>query len=63
VGSRTDRTDAEFILAVQLNTGLDDMPIEDAQTKWPEDLSQYQKVARLILPVQTAWDPARNSFF
>ena len=58
------RTDpAEFIVAVQLNTGLDRMPIEDAQAKWPEELSRYQAVARLILPVQTAFDPAKNTFF
>ncbi len=54
---------AEFIVAVQLNTGLDEMPIEDAQAKWPEKNSPYQTVARLILPVQTAWDPARDNFF
>ena len=54
---------AEFSVSVQLNTGLDDMPIEDATVNWPETLSQYQEVARLILPVQTAWDPARDSFF
>ncbi len=54
---------AEFKVAVQLNTGLDEMPIEDAQAKWPEESSQYQTVARLTLPVQTAWDPARDNFF
>ncbi len=54
---------AEFNVAVQLNTGLDDMPIEDAQAKWPEESSPYQTVARLVLPVQTAWDPARDNFF
>jgi hypothetical protein len=40
------RQAAEFIVAVQLNTGLNDMPIEDAQAKWFEDLSRYQAVAR-----------------
>lgn len=54
---------AEFIVAVQLNTGLDEMPIEDAQAKWPEESSQYQTVARVVLPVQTAWDPVRDNFF
>ncbi len=54
---------AEFVVAVQLNTDLDEMPIEDAQAKWPEEMSQYQPVARLILPVQTAFDPAKNAFF
>lgn len=54
---------AEFIVAAQLNTDLEEMPIEDAQAKWPEEMSQYQPVARLILPVQTAFDPAKNAFF
>ena len=45
---------AEFELRVQLNTGLDDMPIENAQAEWPETESQYQTVARFVIPVQTA---------
>ena len=54
---------AEFELRVQFNTGLDDVPIEDAQAKWPETDSQYQIVARLVIPVQTAWDPAKDGYF
>ncbi len=54
---------AEFELRVQLNTGLNGMPIEDAQEEWPETESQYQTVARLIIPVQTAWDPAKDEYF
>lgn len=54
---------AEFELRVQLNTGLDDMPIENAQAEWSETMSQYQAVAKLVLPVQTAWDPAKDGYF
>ena len=54
---------AEFELRVQLNTGLDDMPIEDAQAEWPETESQYQTVAKLVIPVQTAWDPSKDGYF
>lgn len=43
---------AEFIVAAQLNTDPEKMPIEDAQAKGPEALSQYESVARLILPAQ-----------
>lgn len=58
------RTQAgEFLVAVQLNVDPDQMPIEDAQAKWPEETSQYRPVARLILPVQTAFDTAKNAFF
>ncbi len=53
---------AEFSVRVQLNTGLEDMPVEDAQAQWPETLSQYTEVARLILPMQTGWDPALDGF-
>ncbi len=54
--------DAEFSVRVQLNTGLDDMPVENAQAPWPETESQYTEVARLILPAQTGWDPTLDSF-
>ncbi len=54
---------AEFELRVQLNTGLEDMPVEDAQAEWPETESRYQTVARLLIPVQTAWDPAKDGYF
>lgn len=54
---------AEFELRVQLNTGLEDMPIEDAQAQWSESDSQYEAVARLVIPAQTAWDPAKDGYF
>ncbi len=53
---------AEFSVRIQLNTGLDDMPVENAQAHWPESLSQYTEIARLILPVQSGWDPALDGF-
>ena len=54
---------AEYELRVQLNTGLADMPIEEAQAEWPETESQYQTVAKLTIPVQTAWDPTKDGYF
>jgi hypothetical protein len=51
---------AEFDFVVQLNTDLDKMPIEDATAPWPEEESPYRPVARLVLPVQTAFDSARH---
>lgn len=53
---------AEYSFKVQLNTGTDDMSVEDATVAWPEELSQYQEVARLVIPSQTAWDQGRDSF-
>ena len=54
---------AEFDLRVQLNTNLEDMPIENAQAEWSETDSQYQTVAHLFIPPQTAWDPAKDGYF
>ncbi len=53
---------AEFVVAAQLCTDLDAMPIENANKEWPEDQSPYQPVARLIFPAQDAWSPARQTF-
>ena len=53
---------AEYSFRVQLNTNTEEMSIEDATSPWPEEFSQYQEVARLIIPAQTAWDVPRDSF-
>ncbi|MFH7468074.1 catalase, partial [Pseudomonas syringae pv. tagetis] len=34
---------------------LEKMPIEDASTIWPEDLSPYVAVARIDVPRQSSW--------
>ena len=54
--------DAEFEVRVQLCTDLDTMPVEDASVEWPEDESPYRTVARLSLPRQDAFSPARRTF-
>ena len=54
---------AEFELRVQLCTSLDRMPVEDASVPWPEGESPYVAVARLVLPVQDAYSPARQAYF
>ncbi len=54
--------DAEFSVRIQLNTGLDDMPVENAQAVWPEGDSQYVEVARIILPPQAGWTPSLDGF-
>lgn len=53
---------AEFIVAVQLCTDLETMPVENANKEWPEDQSPYQPVARLRFPVQDALTPARLAY-
>ena len=54
---------AEFELRVQLCTSLERMPVEDASVPWPEDESPYVAVARLMLPPQEAYSPARQAYF
>ena len=53
---------AEFVVSAQLCTDLDTMPVENANKEWPEDQSPYQPIARLVLPAQDAWSPARQAF-
>lgn len=50
---------AVFDFVVQLCTDLEKMPVEDAQAAWSEDESPYRSVARLTIPAQEAFDPAR----
>ena len=54
---------AEFEVRVQLCTDLERMPVEDASVEWPEDESPYVPVARLVLPAQDAYSPARRAYF
>jgi hypothetical protein len=52
---------AEYVVAVQLCTDLERMPVENATVEWPEDESPYRPVARLVLPAQDAWSSAREA--
>jgi hypothetical protein len=54
---------AEYEFRVQLCTDLDKMPIEDASAEWPEEESPYRPVARITLPPQDAYSPARRVYF
>jgi hypothetical protein len=52
----------EWNLWVQLCTDLEKMPVEDASVKWPEDLSPYVPVARIIAGPQNAYSAARRVY-
>jgi hypothetical protein len=52
----------EVEVGIQLCTNLEAMPVENAHTQWPEDESPYQPVARLLLPAQDAYSPARQAY-
>ncbi|MBE9180014.1 catalase family protein [Oculatella sp. LEGE 06141] len=53
---------AEYELRVQLCTNLETMPIEDASIQWSEEDSPYQAIAKLTIPVQEAYSPARRVY-
>ena len=50
----------EWELKVQLCTDLDTMPVEDASVEWPQDVSPYVTVARIVAQPQSAWDAAKS---
>ena len=52
--------DAVWELRVQLNTGLDTMPIEDASVVWPESESPYVPVARITVRRQEGWNATKH---
>ena len=54
--------DAAFDVRVQLCTDLETMPVEDAHREWREDESPYVTVARLRIPRQDAYSPARQAY-
>jgi hypothetical protein len=45
----------------QLCTDLELMPIENAAVVWPENISPYRPVARIIVKPQLAWSEARSA--
>ena len=53
---------AEYELRAQLCTDLEKMPVEDASVEWSEDESPYRAVARIFIPAQEAYSPARRVY-
>ena len=53
---------AEYELRAQLSTDLKTMPVEDASVEWPAEQSPYQPVAKIVIPAQDAYSPARRVF-
>lgn len=53
---------AEYELRVQLCTDLTTMPVEDGSVEWPQEQSSYQPIAKLVIPAQNAYSPARRVY-
>jgi hypothetical protein len=45
----------------ELCTDLEHMPIENAAVVWWEEISPYQRIARITVKPQLAWSEARSS--
>jgi len=50
----------EWEVRVQLCADIEQMPIEDASVQWPEDVSPYLTVARIVASPQPAWSRDRS---
>jgi len=57
---KTER--AQWDVCAQLATDLERTPIEEATAVWPEELSPYVPVARLVAEPQEAYSAARRIF-
>ena len=54
--------DAEFDFSIQLQTNAKRMPVEDASIEWPERLSPFVPVAKIVIPKQEFRSPAQDKF-
>ena len=54
--------DAEYEIAAQLCTNIDEMPLEDATKPWPEEKSPYVPVGIIRYPKQTAHSEKLRKF-
>ncbi len=57
-----DQSDVELDFLVQAQTDPRRMPVEDASIEWPERLSPFQRVAKIILPRQRFDSPEQLAF-
>jgi hypothetical protein len=53
---------AEYELRAQLGVDLDRTPIEDASVDWPEELTPFQPLGKIVIPPQSADTPARRAY-
>lgn len=53
---------AEYEIRIQLCTDLEKMPVEDASIEWDEEESPYVAVAKVVIPAQAAYTPARRVY-
>ncbi len=57
-----EQHEAEYELRAQLCTDLSRMPVEDASIRWDENESPHQPIAKITLPRQAVYSPARRVY-
>ena len=57
-----NHSDVELDFLLQAQTDPHRMPVEDASIEWPERLSPFIRVAKIILPRQTFDSPEQLAF-
>jgi hypothetical protein len=57
------QNEAEYLFHVQLLENLEDQPVEYAGKEWDSEKSLWQTVAKLVVPKQDSFLPARKSFW
>jgi Catalase len=53
---------AEYELRAQLGVDLGRTPIEDASVDWPEELTPFQPLGKIVIPPQSPDSPARRAY-
>jgi hypothetical protein len=53
---------ADYELRAQLGFDLERTPIEDASIDWPEELTPFQPLGKIVIPPQQADSPARRDY-
>ena len=56
------KNSAEYELRAQLCVDLQRTPVEDSSIDWPEDIAPFQPLAKIVLPSQAAYSPARLAY-
>ena len=56
------KNSAEYELRAQLCVDLQRTPVEDLSIDWPEDIAPFQPLAKIVLPSQAAYSPARRAY-
>ncbi len=55
--------EAEYLLQFQLLENIEEQPVEDVGVAWNPDKYPWQTVAKIVIPKQNSFLPARKTFW